>query len=121
MLSNIISSQQDVHEKFGGVVPELAARAHLGTIDLVVTQALREAQVAKGDLQAVAVTQGPGLAGALLVGVNYAKALSYGLGILSLESTICRVILRPHGWLIRTFPFLYCPGRIGRTYAPLSS
>ncbi|MBX3325347.1 MAG: tRNA (adenosine(37)-N6)-threonylcarbamoyltransferase complex transferase subunit TsaD [Nitrospira sp.] len=81
VLSNIISSQQDVHEKFGGVVPELAARAHLGTIDLVVTHALREAQVAKGDLRAVAVTQGPGLAGALLVGVNYAKALSYGLGI----------------------------------------
>lgn len=81
VLSNIVSSQQAVHEKFGGVVPELAARAHLGKIDLVVTQALEEAQVAKTDLQAVAVTQGPGLAGALLVGMNYAKALGYGLGI----------------------------------------
>ena len=81
VLSNIVASQQAVHEKFGGVVPELAARAHLGNIDRVVMQALEEAQVAKGDLQAVAVTQGPGLAGALLVGVNYAKALSYGLGI----------------------------------------
>lgn len=81
VLSNVVSSQQDVHEKFGGVVPELAARAHLGTIDLVVTHALEEARVAKSDLQAIAVTQGPGLAGALLVGVNYAKALSYGLGI----------------------------------------
>lgn len=81
VLSNIVSSQQTVHEKFGGVVPELAARAHLGKIDLVVTHALEEAQVGKGDLQALAVTRGPGLAGALLVGVNYAKALSYGLGI----------------------------------------
>lgn len=81
VLANVVSSQQDVHEKFGGVVPELAARAHLGTIDLVVTQALKGARIAKGDLKAVAVTQGPGLAGALLVGVNYAKALSYGLGI----------------------------------------
>jgi N6-L-threonylcarbamoyladenine synthase len=81
VLSNVVASQQAVHEKFGGVVPELAARAHLGKIDLVVMHALEEAQVAKRDLQAVAVTQGPGLAGALLVGVNYAKALSYGLGI----------------------------------------
>lgn len=81
VLSNIVASQQPVHEKFGGVVPELAARAHLGKIDLVVMRALEEARVSKGDLQAIAVTQGPGLAGALLVGVNYAKALSYGLGI----------------------------------------
>ena len=81
VLSNIVSSQVTVHEKFGGVVPELAARAHLGTIDLVVEEALATAQVSKHALSAVAVTQGPGLAGALLVGVNYAKALSYGLGI----------------------------------------
>lgn len=81
VLSNIVASQQAVHEKFGGVVPELAARAHLGKIDLVVMHALEEAQVSKADLRAVAVTQGPGLAGALLVGVNFAKALSYGLGI----------------------------------------
>jgi N6-L-threonylcarbamoyladenine synthase len=70
-----------VHEKFGGVVPELAARAHLGKIDMVVGEALATGQVSKHALCAVAVTQGPGLAGALLVGVNYAKALSYGLGI----------------------------------------
>lgn len=81
VLSNVVSSQVTVHEKFGGVVPELAARAHLGTIDLVVEEALAIAQVPKHALGAVAVTQGPGLAGALLVGVNYAKALSYGLGI----------------------------------------
>jgi N6-L-threonylcarbamoyladenine synthase len=81
VLSNVVSSQMAVHEKFGGVVPELAARAHLGKVDMVVEEALSTARVLKSSLAAVAVTQGPGLAGALLVGVNYAKALSYGLGI----------------------------------------
>lgn len=81
VLSNVVASQHAVHEKFGGVVPELAARAHLGKIDRVVMRALEQAQVEKRHLQALAVTQGPGLAGALLVGVNYAKALSYGLSI----------------------------------------
>ncbi|WHZ29498.1 MAG: N(6)-L-threonylcarbamoyladenine synthase [Nitrospira sp.] len=81
VLSNIVSSQVAVHKKFGGVVPELAARAHLETIDMVVREALATAQIPKNTLGAVAVTHGPGLAGALLVGVNYAKALSYGLGI----------------------------------------
>ncbi|CUS39548.1 tRNA N6-adenosine threonylcarbamoyltransferase [Candidatus Nitrospira nitrosa] len=81
VLSNVVASQHSVHEKFGGVVPELAARAHLGKIDMVVMRALEQAQVEKRHLQALAVTQGPGLAGALLVGVNYAKALSYGLRI----------------------------------------
>ena len=81
VLSNIVASQVSVHKKFGGVVPELAARAHVGTIDLVVKEALAQAQVRRDALGAVAVTKGPGLAGALLVGVNYAKALGYGLGI----------------------------------------
>jgi N6-L-threonylcarbamoyladenine synthase len=81
VLSNVISSQISVHAKFGGVVPELAARAHVSMIDVVVNDALAHAHLSKHDLGAVAVTQGPGLAGALLVGVNYAKALSYGLGI----------------------------------------
>ncbi|HRI37644.1 MAG TPA: tRNA (adenosine(37)-N6)-threonylcarbamoyltransferase complex transferase subunit TsaD [Nitrospira sp.] len=81
VLSNVVASQHSVHEKFGGVVPELAARAHLGKVDMVVMRALEQAQIEKRHLQALAVTQGPGLAGALLVGVNYAKALSYGLSI----------------------------------------
>ncbi|MBI3355590.1 MAG: tRNA (adenosine(37)-N6)-threonylcarbamoyltransferase complex transferase subunit TsaD [Nitrospirae bacterium] len=81
VLSNVIASQIAVHGKFGGVVPELAARAHLSTIDTVVNDALELSRLSRRDLGAVAVTQGPGLAGALLVGVNYAKALSYGLGI----------------------------------------
>lgn len=81
VLSNVVSSQVAIHEKFGGVVPELAARAHLGLIDQVVQQALSNAQTLKSSLSAVAVTQGPGLAGALLVGMSYARALSYGLGV----------------------------------------
>lgn len=81
VLSNVVSSQIAIHEKFGGVVPELAARAHLSLIDQVVEQALSQAQVLKCALGAIAVTRGPGLAGALLVGMSYAKALSYGLGI----------------------------------------
>jgi N6-L-threonylcarbamoyladenine synthase len=81
VLSNVVSSQVNVHEKFGGVVPELAARAHLEKIDMVVEEALATAHISKHTLGAVAVTHGPGLAGALLVGVNYAKALCYGMGI----------------------------------------
>jgi N6-L-threonylcarbamoyladenine synthase len=74
-----VSSQLAVHEKFGGVVPELAARAHLSLIDQVVEQALSQALIVKRNLAAVAVTHGPGLAGALLVGLSYAKGLGYGL------------------------------------------
>lgn len=81
VLSNVISSQMAIHGKFGGVVPELAARAHVDVIDAVVADALVQARLVKKDLGAIAVTRGPGLAGALLVGVNYAKAMSYGLGI----------------------------------------
>lgn len=81
VLSNVVASQGSIHEKFGGVVPELAARAHLEMIDVVVNDALAQSGVRRNELGAVAVTLGPGLAGALLVGVNYAKALSYGLGV----------------------------------------
>ena len=80
MLANIISSQM-VHRKYGGVVPELASRAHQQLIVPVVTEALNRAGVSKQELDAVAVTYGPGLMGALLVGLNFAKALAYGLQI----------------------------------------
>ena len=76
VLSNIVLSQQD-HAAYGGVVPELASRAHLRTLQPVVEQALREAGASLDDLQAVAVTFGPGLVGSLLVGVNFAKALAW--------------------------------------------
>lgn len=78
--SNVISSQL-VHKRYGGVVPELASRAHQRLIVPVVEEALSIAGIGKGDLDAIAVTQGPGLMGALLVGLNFAKALAYGLQI----------------------------------------
>ncbi|PRR70950.1 tRNA (adenosine(37)-N6)-threonylcarbamoyltransferase complex transferase subunit TsaD [Clostridium thermopalmarium] len=79
VLSNIISSQIDIHTKFGGVVPEVASRKHIEAIGIVVERALEKADVTLEDIDAVAVTYGPGLVGALLVGVQYAKGLSYGL------------------------------------------
>ena len=79
VLSNVINSQIKIHEKFGGVVPEIASRSHVEVISEVVKQALDEANVSFDDIDAVACTYGPGLVGALLVGVSYAKALSYAL------------------------------------------
>ncbi len=79
--SNIIASQIPVHQKFGGVVPEVASRKHLELINHVIIEALEEAGLTYQDLDAVAVTYGPGLVGALLVGVSAAKALAYGLDI----------------------------------------
>ncbi len=75
--SDVISSQIDIHRKFGGVVPEIASRHHVEDVLPVVDMALREADMSPADVDAVAVTQGPGLVGALLVGVAAAKALSY--------------------------------------------
>ncbi|WP_333886702.1 tRNA (adenosine(37)-N6)-threonylcarbamoyltransferase complex transferase subunit TsaD [Clostridium sp.] len=79
VLSNIISSQIDIHKKFGGVVPEVASRKHIEVISVVVEQALEEAKITLKDIDAIGVTYGPGLVGALLVGLQYAKALSYAL------------------------------------------
>jgi len=77
VLSNIISSQIDIHKKFGGVVPEVASRKHLENISPVIDQSLSEAGVALSELNAVAVTCGPGLVGALLIGLSTAKAIAY--------------------------------------------
>ncbi|MDP4089388.1 MAG: tRNA (adenosine(37)-N6)-threonylcarbamoyltransferase complex transferase subunit TsaD [Bacillota bacterium] len=79
VLSNIIASQIDIHKKFGGVVPEVASRKHVEVINAVVQEALEEAHIGIGDIDAVAVTYGPGLVGALLVGLQYAKGLAYSL------------------------------------------
>ena len=81
VLSNMIASQHAVHRRFGGVVPELASRAHIESIEEVSSEAVQQSGLAWSDLTGIAVTQGPGLAGALLVGVNYAKALAYVLNI----------------------------------------
>ncbi|BDS18217.1 tRNA (adenosine(37)-N6)-threonylcarbamoyltransferase complex transferase subunit TsaD [Clostridium perfringens] len=79
VLSNIISSQIDIHTKFGGVVPEVASRKHIEAINAVVEEALEVAGVTFDDIDAIAVTYGPGLVGALLVGLQYAKGLAYSL------------------------------------------
>lgn len=80
-LAGHVIASQDAHARFGGVVPEIAARAHLRQLDAVVRAALAEAGVAPPGLAGVGVTAGPGLVGALLVGVNWAKAFAWGLGL----------------------------------------
>jgi len=79
--SNVVYSQHDLHGRYGGVVPELASRRHIETVEVVVLEAMRQAGITWSDLNAVAVTNGPGLAGALLVGVSFAKALAYAMRI----------------------------------------
>jgi N6-L-threonylcarbamoyladenine synthase len=79
--SSVVASQADLHAPYGGVVPEVAARHHLGTVNAVVDRALEEAGLGLGDVGTVAVTQRPGLIGALLVGVSTAKALAYAAGL----------------------------------------
>ncbi|SIT92543.1 tRNA (adenosine(37)-N6)-threonylcarbamoyltransferase complex transferase subunit TsaD [Edaphobacillus lindanitolerans] len=81
IVSNVVASQIESHKRFGGVVPEVASRHHVEQITLVIEQALREAGITPGGLNAVAVTQGPGLVGALLVGVNAAKAFAFAHGL----------------------------------------
>jgi N6-L-threonylcarbamoyladenine synthase len=108
VLSNIVSSQGSVHHRYGGVVPELASREHIRTIVPVVEEALEHAGVEGKELDAIAVTSGPGLVGALLVGIYFAKALSLALdiplvGINHLEGHILSIFLeeRPP-----SFPFI---------------
>ena len=81
ILSSVISSQIEMHRPFGGVVPDLASREHLEKIEPVTKQAIEEAGISFEELDAIAVTQGPGLIGSLLVGVNFAKALAWSLDI----------------------------------------
>ncbi|SFN69078.1 O-sialoglycoprotein endopeptidase [Bizionia echini] len=80
ILSNVVANQQ-IHEEYGGVVPELASRAHQKNIVPVVTQALKKAGITKNELHAIAFTRGPGLMGSLLVGTSFAKSLAFGLDI----------------------------------------
>ncbi len=79
VLSSVINTQIDIHKKYGGVVPEIASRRHIETINAVIDEALEKAGVTFKELTAIAVTYGPGLVGALLVGVSTAKALAYSL------------------------------------------
>jgi N6-L-threonylcarbamoyladenine synthase len=81
ILSNVVSSQIFIHQKYGGVVPELASRRHIESIVPIVSQALEEAKVTLSEIDGIAVTQGPGLVGSLLVGLSFAKSLSFARGI----------------------------------------
>ena len=98
LLSNVVASQLKTHFRYGGVVPELASREHLSAIVVVVREALQKAALTYNDLDAVAVTQGPGLVGSLLVGVTFAKGLAASLkipliGINHIEGHIHAVVL----------------------------
>lgn len=101
ILSNVVASQVDIHRKYGGVVPELASREHLRKIVPVVREAIEQAQIELRDVDAVAVTNGPGLIGALLVGVTYGKVLALALGkplvaVNHLEGHVHAVFLEAH-------------------------
>ena len=80
VLSNVVANQS-IHAEYGGVVPELASRAHQQNIVPVVHQALKKANIDKNQINAIAFTRGPGLMGSLLVGTSFAKSLAYGLNI----------------------------------------
>src|SRR4051794_24058902 len=99
--ANIVSSQADLHRQFGGVVPEIASRRHLELIAPVIKEALDEARATLDDLGAIAVTAGPGLIGALLVGVSAAKGLAWGRGlplvpVNHLHGHVASLFLQPH-------------------------
>src|SRR5579872_146690 len=128
VLSNVVSSQIATHLPYGGVVPELASREHLRAIVPVVRQAVSEAGIALEHLDALAVTQGPGLAGALLVGITYAKALTFALSkpliaVNHLEGHIHAVLLeeRQKGNHDVQFPVLALVVSGGHTHLYLAS
>ena len=94
VLSNVISSQIDVHREYGGVVPEIAARKHVESISYIVREALKQAGIGLADVEGVSVSNGPGLVGALLVGVSFAKSVAFArgmplLGVHHIYSHIC--------------------------------
>ena len=118
VISNVISSQIDMHKKFGGVVPEVASRMHLEVINNIVREALEEAKLSMDDIDAIAVTKGPGLVGALLVGISEAKALSYAckkplVGVNHMKGHICAALIT-HKELEPPFICLLVSG--GHTY-----
>ena len=127
ILSNVVASQIATHQPYGGVVPELASREHLRAIVPVVRQALAEAGRSYQSVDAIAVTQGPGLAGALLVGISFAKALAFGLekpliAVNHLEGHIHAVLLeqRQMGTTELQFPVLALVVSGGHTHLYLA-
>lgn len=117
ILSNLIASQVDVHALYGGVVPELASRRHLEVINPLVDEALQQARVTKEQLDGVVVTRGPGLIGALLVGLSYAKAFAYAcqipvIGVHHIEGHILAIQLEQQV----EYPFLAAAVSGGHTH-----
>src|ERR1700691_3495243 len=128
VISNVVASQVATHQAYGGVVPELASREHLRAIVPVVRQALAEANQTLSSVDAIAVTQGPGLAGALLVGISYAKALAFALdkpliAVNHLEGHIHAVLLeeRQKGNRELQFPVLALVVSGGHTHLYLAA
>src|SRR5687768_14638135 len=107
VLNNIIASQA-VHQKYGGVVPELASRAHQQNMVMVVKEALEQSGVRKTDLSAIGFTRGPGLIGSLMVGVSFAKGMAMGLGIPLIEVNHMQAHVLAHfiDDPVPAFPFL---------------
>ena len=110
ILSNVVATQK-IHEEFGGVVPELASRAHQQNIVPVVHQALKKANITKEQLHAIAFTRGPGLMGSLLVGTSFAKSLAYGLDVPLIDINHMQAHILAHfideeGFEKPPFPFL---------------
>src|SRR3989304_7854196 len=98
ILADVVASQDEIHNRYGGVVPELPSRRHMEVIVSVAEEALARAQVTPDELDAIAVTCGPGLIGSLLVGLSFAKGLAYGwgkplLGINHLEGHLLSIFL----------------------------
>ena len=111
LLSNVIASQK-VHESYGGVVPELASRAHQQNIVPVVSEAIRQAGISKHDISAIAFTRGPGLMGSLLVGTSFAKGLALSLGIPLVDvnhlhgHVLAHFVKEDENTEVPTFPYL---------------
>jgi len=108
ILSNVVSSQISIHQKYGGVVPELASRTHIESIVPIVNQALKEAKVTLSEIDGVAVTHGPGLVGSLLVGLSFAKSLSFArnipfIGVNHIEGHLSAIFLEKE---YPRFPFI---------------
>ena len=110
VLSNVVAGQK-IHEEYGGVVPELASRAHQQNIIPVVHQALRKANIDKKELSAIAFTQGPGLMGSLLVGTSFSKSLALGLqvpliAVNHMQAHILAHFIKAEGQMAPSFPFI---------------
>ena len=123
ILSSVISSQIEIHKKYGGVVPDIASREHLEKIEPIVEEALDKANVSLKEIDAVAVTQGPGLVGSLLVGVCYAKALAFGLdvpfiGVNHIEGHVFSVVFENPPVQFPAFALIVSGGHTNLFYIP---